>query len=246
MIPNKFLPLFWKHLERWFPGEKRMLLNVKGNKMAMRPRSYDLYVLGEVFWEEVYAPRLKQITAPEVVLDLGANIGAFSVWAARRWHVGKIVAVEMEDDNFDLLEENIRLNGLRGAVIPVKAAIWDENVQVGIKRHPFNHGMHQVCLDTGEKGIPALTLVKLMDTVKVKKVDILKMDIEGAEDRIFNGTNERLFAQGVGYLVAEMHPTKGVLVERIVEILEKTGFEVNIRQQWLRTTVLLEAVNKRF
>ena len=244
MLPNKFLPLFRKHIVNRFHAEKHMILNVKGNKMAVRPGSYDLYVLGEVFWEQVYAPRVKQVTASGVILDLGANIGAYSVWAARRWHPGKIVAVEMENDNFQLLEENIRLNGLRGTVIPVKAAIWNENGKVGIKRHHFNHGMNQVCLDKREGGVPSMTLEKLMDMVKVKKIDILKMDIEGAEDRIINETNERLFAHSVAYLEAEMHPTKGVQVEKMVAALEKTGFEVIIRRQWLRTTMLLEAVNK--
>ena len=246
MDPNQYLPLLWKRMWDFFPGGKNMILDVKGCKMTIRPGSYDLYVLGEVFWEQVYAPRGKQVKAPEVVLDLGANIGAFSLCAAMRWNPGKIVAVEMEEANFSLLQENIRLNGLDNRVIPVKACIWDENGQVGIKKHLFNHGMHQGCPDTREGGVTALTMERLLDTVKVSKVDILKMDIEGAEERIFNEKNEKLFAGTVGILLAELHPTRGVRVERIVDILERTGFVVNIRQQWLRTTVLLEAVNKRF
>ena len=230
----------------WIFSKKHMILNVKGNKMAIRPRSFDLYILGEVFGEEVYTPRCKQITAPEVVLDLGANIGAFSVWAARKWDPGKIVAVEMEVDNFNILEENIRLNGLRGTVIPIKAAIWDKNEQVGITRHHFNCGKHQVCPAKGEDKVQALTMEKLMDLARLKKVDVLKMDIEGAEERILIGTNETIFTEGVGYLVAEIHPSKGVRVERIVEFLGMTGFEVKIRQQWFRSTLLLEAVNQRF
>lgn len=243
---NQYLPDLWKRMWGFFPGGKNMILDVRGCKMTIRPGSYDLYVLGEVFWEQVYAPRLKQIKAPEVVVDLGANIGAFSVWAAKRWNPGRIVAVEMENDNFTLLQENIRLNGLENNVIPVKVCVWDENRQVGIKKHPFNLGMHQGCPASIEGGVPALTMDRLLDMVKVSKVDILKMDIEGAEERIFNEKNERLFAEGVGILLAELHPIRGVQVERIVEILERIGFEVNIRQQWLRTTVLLEGVNKNF
>jgi FkbM family methyltransferase len=246
MSANKYLPLFWKRIADSFPGGKSMVLNIMGSKMAIRPGSYDLVVLGEVFWEQVYVPRFIRIKAPDVIVDLGANIGAFSVWAAKRWDPGKIVAVEMEKDNFNLLEENIRLNGLCEKVIPVKSCIWDENGQVGIKKHPFNHGMHQGCMDTRGGGVAALTMEKLLDMVKVRKIDVLKMDIEGAEERIFNKKNERLFAQGVGTLLAELHPTRGVQVKRMVEVLEKTGFEVNIRRQWLRTTVLLEAVNRHF
>lgn len=246
MDPNQVLPLFWKRLWDFFPRGKTTILDVKGCKFCIRPGSYDLYVLGEVFWEQVYAPRMAQVNAPEVVFDLGANIGAFSVWAARRWNPGKIIAVEMETDNFNLLQENIRLNGLENKVIPLNVCVWDENGHVGIKKHPINHGMHQVSPDAKEGVVPAYTMERLFDLLKVSKVDILKMDIEGTEERILLEKNEALFADGVGILLAELHPTRGVRVERIVEILERIGFEVTIRKQWLRTTVLLEAVNIRF
>jgi len=48
----------------------------------------------------------------------------------------------------------------------------------------------------------------------------------------------------VGYLVAELHPSKGVGVKKVATYLENIGFEVHIRQQWLRATAMLEAVNK--
>ena len=80
-----YLPMIWKYRRDWFSGGRYVLVDVGLDRILIRPMSYDLYVVGEVFWEQVYAPRLADVTSPAVVLDLGANIGLFSLWAARRW-----------------------------------------------------------------------------------------------------------------------------------------------------------------
>jgi FkbM family methyltransferase len=242
---NYTIPLIWKHRRDWFSGERFTLLDLGWAHICIRTRSYDLYILGEIFWEQVYTPRLAEVANPAVVLDLGANIGAFSLWTARRWHPGRIVAVEMDPDNFRLLEQNIRLNDLAGKVLPVQVAVWDANGRVGIRRHAFNHGMNQATPDPADGGVPALTLEKLMDQNGLDRIDFLKMDIEGAEQRLLNPENEQLFRHAVRHLIAELHPTKGTNVSGVVAYLQHLGFSVRARPQWLRLTWLLEAVNNR-
>ena len=239
------IPLFWKRRRLLLPREKSLVLPLGKNKLAVRPLSYDMYVVAEVFWEQVYAPRVVQIQNPAVVVDLGANIGAFSLWAARKWTPELIVAVEMDEENYVLFEENMRLNRLDSQVRLVKAAIWDCNERVGIRRHGFNHGMNQACSDPAGADIPAITLERLLEMTGIEKVDVLKMDIEGAEGRLFSSDNERILAESVGCLLAELHPTRGASVERIARLLDRIGFEVHIRPQPLRTTPMLEAVNLR-
>lgn len=240
------IPLLWQQrLQRLFK-DKLLTVVIGKNTMSLRPLSYDLYVLAEVFLEQVYAPQAVQIRGPEVVVDLGANIGAFSLWAAGKWKPGRIVAVEMDEQNYRLFEKNMRLNQMDDTVMLVKAAIWDVNGRVGIRRHGFNHGMNQAISDPSLADIPAITLEKLMEMTGVKKVDVLKMDIEGAEGRLFCPANEMIFAESVGYLMAELHPTRGTEVEKITRYLHGIGFEVHIRAQPFRTTPMLEAVNQHF
>ncbi len=226
-------------------GRDRFVVDIKASRMTVRPRSYDLYVLGEVFGEEVYAPQHSLPANPEVVVDLGANIGAFTVWAAEVWKPKTIVAVEMEADNFSVLQENVRLNSLHAKVKILEAAVWDEDRQVGIKRNSVNAGMHEASSSLEGGNVRAVTLEKLMSSHDLKKVDILKMDVEGAEDRIFNETNEEILSRSVGYIVAEIHPTRGVQTNRILEYLRKLDFDAEIFFQPWRRTVLLNAVNTR-
>jgi FkbM family methyltransferase len=223
----------------------RLKVDVMGSTLVVRPRSYDLYVLNEIFEREVYAPRLRLHTEPRVVLDLGANIGAFSLWAARKWNPHTIVAVEMEARNFAALEENVRLNGLGAMVRPVNAAVWDAGGVVKIRRDRLNSGKHAVDPDRGDAEICTVTLPHLLDMAKVGHVDFCKMDIEGSEDRLFNETNEDFFARRVGYLTVEVHPNKGVSVSRVAAYLEALGYEVAVRDQWLNRALMLEATNGR-
>ncbi len=241
----RVLPLFWKQRQLRLSAGKQPVVAFGGKQIAVRPFSYDFYVLAEVFWEQAYAPRAISIRRPGVVMDLGANIGAFSVWAAWRWLPERIIAVEMEAGSYTLLEANIRLNGLNGCVLPVKAAIWDKDGRVGIERHAFNHGMDRVCPGPGQAEVPAVTLETLMRQTGVMQVDLLKMDIEGAEAKLFNRENEPILAGAVGCVLAELHPTRGVPVKRIGATLRRIGFQVHIRPQPLRTTLMLEAVNLR-
>jgi len=241
MISSESWPLYLRHGNEWLLGRRPMIVEVKGSRMIVRPRSYDLYILGEVFGEEVYAPRLSFDGEPGLVVDLGANIGSFSVWAARRWPAANILAVEMEGENFSLLKENIELNALNGRVAAVQAAVWDSPGHVRIKRDRLNAGGHSASSDADGDEVRAVTLGTLLQTVEGRIIDILKMDIEGTEAGLFTEQNAKIFSR-VGYLTVEVHP--GVAVERIASYLEALGFVVNLRRQWFRSALMLDAINQ--
>ncbi len=240
---ERALPLLLKtRLVRLF-GKNHLVINLASNRIAIRPFSYDPYVLGEIFWQQTYTPTLVQVKKPQVVFDLGANIGAFSLWAAQKWEPETIVSVEMDNENYNLLTENIRLNHLKEKIITIKAALWDQCGYVGINRHSFNHGMNSVdTLDDGSR-VASISLEKLFTLTGVKRVDIVKMDIEGAESRLFNEANKDIFSGNIRYLIAELHPTRGVYVIGILTYLRRIGFKTILRRELFRKTLILEAIN---
>jgi FkbM family methyltransferase len=241
MVSSESWPFYLKHGNEWLLGRQPMIVEVNGSRMLARPRSYDLYVLGEVFREEVYAPRLSVGWKPRLIMDLGANIGSFSVWAARRWPTAKILAVEMESENFSLLQENIGLNALDERIAAVQAAVWSSSGSVRIKRDRLNAGGHSASSDADGDEVRAVTLGTLLQTVGGRAIDLLKMDIEGAEAALFNESNAKIFSK-VGYLTVEVHP--GVAVKSIAGYLEAMGFAVILRRQWFRSAQMLEAINQ--
>jgi FkbM family methyltransferase len=241
---NRSAPLYLRYGIHFFLGAAgRMSVEADGARFTVRPRSFDLYILREIFEGRVYEPRRRLSAQPRLVVDLGANIGAFSVWAGMRWSPEKIVAVEMEPENFTLLQENVGDN-LGKQVLALQAAIWDCEGSVRIRRHPINTGMHEVLPEAGEMEVPSLTLRSLLAAAGADRIDFLKVDIEGAEARLFTPANAELFSTRVRRVAAELHPNKGVEVDEIVRYLGAAGFEAEIRKQPTNRAVMMEAVNR--
>jgi predicted RNA methylase len=95
-------------------SEERELL-VDGVRILVRRRSSDRFVVHEVFKRKVYGE------PPQgVVVDLGANIGSFSLYTAR--NATQVFAFEPESSNFEQLQKNIKLNHTLPIQIFKKAA----------------------------------------------------------------------------------------------------------------------------
>lgn len=171
-------------------------INYKGHKIKLevRPDTQDEPMArGEVFDRDYYRQYggLK-IEPGDVVFDLGANVGSFTMLAGIEG-AKTIVAVEPLPDTIALLEKNIKANEtlfsdpvtvFRGAVMGQA----EENATLFLCNDPFGSGSHTLTLDkldnpAGFKTVPvkAITLDKLIEDTNVGKINFLKMDIEGAE-----------------------------------------------------------------
>lgn len=109
------------------------------------------------------------------IIDAGANIGAFSVFAKRIYPEARIAALEIEDSNFAILKANLdQLPGARA----MHAALWSEDGAIRFVRGGSTTD-HSVSLESGD--LPARSVRSLIDEMGADTLDILKMDIEGAE-----------------------------------------------------------------
>jgi tRNA G37 N-methylase Trm5 len=85
----------------------------------------DYWVFEGIFFADEYYPvHLKE---DDVVLDVGANIGAFTIRVARK--VKRVIAIESEPQNFRLLLENIKINNIQN-VLPINLAVSDKEEDV--------------------------------------------------------------------------------------------------------------------
>ena len=120
------------------------------------------------------------------IIDLGANIGMETLRFSKMYPMARVIAVEVESRNFELLNKNT-------ANIPqiktLNAAIWSKKAQ--LKLEPGNELDGQDWrvkeVDSGENfdfiGMP---LMEILHSFNIASVDILKVDIEGAERELFN------------------------------------------------------------
>jgi FkbM family methyltransferase len=156
----------------------------------------DFKVINETWQENVYRLHEYQFSYNGVFVDIGANIGAVSIFVdsfnKNRGFENKIkvYAVEPEPNNLYLLKQNIENNPTENITI-INNAIWHEEKMVLISNRGGNSNIMEPEEDTSE--VLAITLETLFSTYDIKEVDVMKIDIEGAEfDLILNTPEETL------------------------------------------------------
>jgi FkbM family methyltransferase len=127
------------------------------------------------------------------IVDAGANIGCFSVVAKRLWPEANIAALEIDQGNFAILEKNARQ--LAG-VTPVRAALWsrDGDVEFVVGESSQSHWVRTAESD-GATTVACTSLSSLMAEFGFETIDILKMDIEGAEAEVLKSLDTATLAR---------------------------------------------------
>ena len=183
-------------------------LGIKGLAFPFHFRrvSSDKYVIAEVLLGDQYDCLTHQ---PDVrtIVDAGANIGSTAVFLLNQHPLARVVAVEPDPDNFAILEKNLRPYAPRA--VAVHGAIWPREETVWIDRGSFRDGADWSTQVTGQAiqgaaAVPGLPLPSLFSRFGLDRVDILKIDIEGAERFILDESFAALLDR-VGTVAIELH-----------------------------------------
>jgi FkbM family methyltransferase len=156
-------------------------LRNSGVAVALRHHTGDVLVLDEIFSQGEYEPPaeveavLAALPARLRVVDLGANIGLFGAWALGRFPEATILAVEADPGNAAIHRQTIAANGLDGRwrLVEAFAATSAAVVPFAADEHATSHAAHG-----SEKSIEVTTIDVFPE---LTEVDLLKIDIEGAE-----------------------------------------------------------------
>src|SRR3984957_17555050 len=175
-------------VERW---GLRMRLPPRDNgcekNLLFTPRMYEPEELAEL---ERDIARAKAQARPFTFVDIGANVGLFSLFvASRAGRRARILAIEPEPGNLRRLEFNVRANpGVPITVIP--KALSDEAGVVAVELDPRDRGgtrtkkIDQAGETNGTVGVPSQTLLNILAGEDGDAIDALKIDVEGLEDVI--------------------------------------------------------------
>ncbi len=148
-----------------------------------------------LFTPQYFDPAERAFIAPYlgegvVFVDIGANVGGYALWAAGLAGSGSnIVAVEPEPEVFGRLCFNIGINA-GASVKAINTAVADMNGRLTLFIDRRNRGGTSVRIakdapDGGERiDVPATTLLDLVSTEKLERIDVLKVDVEGTEDMV--------------------------------------------------------------
>jgi FkbM family methyltransferase len=140
-------------------------------------------------------------------VDVGANIGWYTLLAATKVGTeGRVLAFEPEPENCRLLLESIRLNGFRNVVL-MQTCLYNKKGRNVLWLDPENLGAHSLIKDSyleRQKSIEVdtNTLDDALTELAINYVDVLKIDVEGAEPQVLEGA-ERLIKKGVNHIMME-------------------------------------------
>jgi FkbM family methyltransferase len=127
---------------------------------------------------------------PVVIIDGGGNIGLSAVWLANAFPKATICAVEPDTDNFELLKRNTAALGDR--VRPVLGGLWDARTELHIVNPESGSAAFRVNAGAAASShtIQAYTVADLCREMGVQAPFIVKLDIEGAQARLFQSNTE--------------------------------------------------------
>jgi len=191
--------------------------------LLLRPRSSDILVLWEIF-------KLGECAVPQdnnlkCIIDAGAYAGYSTVYFATHHPDAKIIAIEPDPENFSLLCANC---SAYANVHPVHAGLWKSSACLRIK----NAGVEKWAFRLIETDQPAADTIKgvtipdLMKQFGVGRIDILKLDIEGAEAGLFSSGFEA-WLDKVGTIVVETHSQAAK--DALLKATNNRGFKAHLQ-----------------
>lgn len=186
------------------PGDTfgvRVRLQALEVDLRLRATGGDLVVFYEVLMDEVYGVPAGRVEPDEVrcVIDCGANVGMSALYFANRYPRAMIYAVEPHPDNFRLLSHNVA--GIE-RVVPIQAAVVGRPRDTVVLSTDLPAWGNSVTDSGVGVTVPAVTIPQLMAAHCLTSVDLLKVDIEGAEREVFTAAD---FLSATRFVVAELH-----------------------------------------
>lgn len=190
-------------LRRW----RELLIELDGLSIAVRAGTHDEIIVREVWDEAIYPLAGLELGPGDRVVDVGAQIGSFTLLAAATG--ARVLAVEPSPLNIDRLRANVERNGLEDRVDVREVAIARPGPhELELHLTYTNLGGHSSIAWIGPTvRVPALSLAELFEREGVERCRVLKLDVEGCECPILYSADPALLAR-VDVVFAEVidHP----------------------------------------
>jgi FkbM family methyltransferase len=185
----------------------RMKRPVRGD-VALRETGSDLATFREIMLDEIYGQVVGNIRGFLTVIDLGANIGLASLYLAHHSPASRILSVEPNPQTYQMLVRNVQ--SLGGRCQTLKAAAWGTHNLLAPDPQLARDRFSTVTLREAssvvrdEWTVEGFTMPEILDYSGFDTVDLLKVDIEGAEAEIFSGSDLK-WLRRVGAIAIEFH-----------------------------------------
>jgi FkbM family methyltransferase len=222
---TKSIPLRWRQMRRlqravrWWDAlrivarsthdrsELDVTLSAMARPVRVRVNTSDVACLGKVFVDEEYRLPVDANPAfalsPQLIVDAGANVGFATLFFALRFPAAHIVAIEPEPRNFALLQRNCQ--GLPNVTL-INAALWPSNAPLQLVGDNMDHWDYSFrpAADDASPRVAAVTIADVLAARGAARIDLLKLDIEGAERELFDESSAG-WLSSIDAIIVELH-----------------------------------------
>lgn len=181
----------------------------------------------EIFLKATFTPEPGQ-----VVVDIGAHQGLWTLYAARRVKPeGLVIAVEPHPLNVEKLLKNLRLNNFSNVIVK-QIALGSSNGETALYESR-DQGSHSVIRPVQPTGRTITVRLRKLDSLlaeefKVQRIDWIKIDVEGAEYDVLTGPME-LLRRWKPKLVIEIHGSDNL--QRVTQLLADVGYRIKVLRE---------------
>ena len=239
---------------RWFAGELATALDHKVRVRARLTNGMRMDVIwndfigAEIYYNGCYEPASVELVTfllerGMVFLDIGAHVGQYTVIASGTvGPTGQVHSFEPAPHTFELLSGNVQLNKLENVRLNSLALSSSEGAGTlflsdamhdgfNSLRPPYQCGSGRTC------EVTCLTLDGYLEANGVRRVDLIKMDVEGAECEVLNGAAALLQGENPPLILLEFNPGAlgafGRSCDELSRLLASAGYELFVVEDYL-------------
>ncbi len=192
----------------------------------------------KVFWQ-IFIHQCYRLWADcRTIVDAGANIGTFSVWAAMQLPESRILALEPYPETFARLQHNLRSNRLEGRVKAVQLALAAQSGEGAMpaagesQRRTLTPADGHAENETSVR-VTSRRLGDVLDQYQLGQIDLLKMDIEGSEWEVLLSTPSHVFRaiRRIQFEYHEVHARFGYSKPLLFDHLRSAGYRLTYCQE---------------
>lgn len=209
-----------KSMPRFAIGQTNLL----GNTLTFVDNASFFFIQEELFNKQIYKFISKNSTP--YIIDAGANIGLSVIYFKNLYPNAEIIAFEPDDKVFQALESNVKSFKLENVML-IKKALWNQETILEFMSEGADAG--RVAIESDKQSIIKVPTERLRKYLN-RKVDFLKIDIEGAETTVLEDCADLL--HNVENLFVEYHSfvDKPQNLHQLLAILTQAGFRYNVQQ----------------
>jgi FkbM family methyltransferase len=219
----------WYQIPQMFLGGIRKV-QLKNNLKFIINDHMNLLQLLEIIKNDDY--RLNKHNNIKTIIDIGGNIGDFTVYAANKFSKANVYVFEPDPKTFEILQKNVKLNSLKN-VFAYKLGVSDKSGKKSFYSYNFSGLSGFSKLDNKKsikKTIDTVSFNKLFEKINIRNCDFLKVDCEGAEFDIFLNLDSKIYKK-IKNMAVEYHDgLTDYNHSDLVKRFKKEGYRIVIKK----------------